>query len=589
MVKYLGIASGLAAGMIISSLSLAAPLVGVYTSRNTNDRRGANLQETILTPANVNTRTFGLLFTRPTNYNVRAQVLYVPTVTIPSLGVHNVIYTATENGTVYAFDADDPSPSASAPLWQVSLLPTGPNVSALLGVRGTPVIDPVSGTLYADCCSQESGHIIHRIHALDITTGAEKFGGPVQVAASVPGTGQGSVNGVMPFVENEQQRPGLLLLNGVVYVAYGALYEGTGIPYSGWIIGFDASTLAVVCAFCVAPNGLAGGIWQGGGGISADENGFIYAVTGNGTFDADTGGGDYGDSFLKLWRDNTGQLKVFDYATPSNQADLDAQDLDLGGGAPVLLPEDPTTHIRLVIGTGKDGILYMADRNNMGHYSTTGGPDFPFLQKVTLNASSMSTPTFFNGTVYTATLYGIPQAFTLKNGFFDPVPSSLAPTAYGYPGASGSISANGTTNGILWMLDPINTDGFGGPGVLRAYDATNIATELYNSSILPTRDFPGLGLHFTVPTIANGKVYTPMARGVAVFGLLPVTYGDANGDGVVDYSDAVAAMSVVAGFTKSTDIRAMDVAISPSGALGPGDGVVNLQDVVQLIRYLHVS
>jgi hypothetical protein len=379
---------------IVVLLNLLSPPVraqnfaDVTTYHNDNARTGQNLNETILTPANVNSTQFGLLFIAPTiDGYVYAQPLYLSNVTLPGQGAHNVVFVATEHDSVYAFDAD----TYGSPLWHVNFLSSGgttvvstvPNsdlgtgdIVPEIGITGTPVIDPKTGTLYLVAKTKETtgttSTYVQRLHALDVTTGQECPGSPVVIQASVPGTGLGNSNGTLAFnALRENQRPALLLLNGIVYIAWAS--HGDIDPYHGWLIGYNATTLQQVAVFNTTPNGTRGGIWQGGGGPAADSSGNIYFMTGNGTFSApNLGTGiDYGDSFLKL--STSGGLSVLDWFTPYNESTLEQGDADLGAGGVLLLPDSvgSNAHQHLMVGSGKQGTIYLVDRGD-GSTQTMG-------------------------------------------------------------------------------------------------------------------------------------------------------------------------------------------------------------------------
>ncbi|HTS09748.1 MAG TPA: hypothetical protein VMP68_29550, partial [Candidatus Eisenbacteria bacterium] len=350
---------------------------GTYTYHNDNLRTGVNNGETVLTSANVNSAQFGKLFSYALDGIAFASPLYVANVNIPQNGYHNVVYVATENDSVYAFDADGRS---ATPLWHVSFLKSGVtpvpcadvgecgDIPDQIGITGTPVIDQSSGTLYVVAKTEEGTQYVQRLHALDITTGAEKFGGPVVLQGSTPGSGDGTSGGNVSFDPlHENQRPALLLSNGVVYVGFAS--HGDNHPWHGWVLGYSAATLQQVLVYNVTPNGYGGGIWQGGGGLAGDADGNIYFTTGNGTFDVNTGGTDYGDSVEKL----TAAGKVPDYFTPHDQSNMEANDLDLGAGGPVLLIDQtggPYPH--LLVSAGKTGTIYVINRDSMGGYSPNG-------------------------------------------------------------------------------------------------------------------------------------------------------------------------------------------------------------------------
>lgn len=510
-------AGGLSLCLVVASIGRAQ--VNVLTYHNDNARTGQNLNETVLALTNVNATQFGKLFSLPVDGCVYAQPLYVSSVTIPSNGVHNIVYVTTEHDSVYAFDAD----TAGAPLWKASFLSKHPSVKSVasseahcsdlipeIGITGTPVIDPTTGTLYLVASTRDGTNYFQRLHALDITTGQEKFGGPVVITASLAGTGDGSVGGTVSFdALLGNQRPGLLLLNGVVYIAW-ASHCDLGL-YHGWILGYGATNLQQVAVFNTTPNGAQGGIWMSGGALSADANGIIYAATGNGTFDANLGGIDFGDSVLKL--STTGGLAVVDYFTPFNQQFLADNDLDLGSGGVLLVPTQSATVSNLLVAGSKQGTIYVVNRDNLGHFHS--GSDSQIVQSLTnLIQAVFDTPAYWNGRVYYGGAKTAVQAFAVTNGQLSTTPVSQGSVVFGFPGATPSISANGTTNGIVWVIQK------DGKAILRAYDANNLTNELYNSS---TRhgDSPGNAVKFTVPTIANGKVYVGVEKSLAVYGLRP--------------------------------------------------------------------
>ena len=508
----------------------------VLTYHNDLARTGQYLNETVLTAANVNTNSFGKLFTYPVDGYFYAQPLYMAGVSIPGKGTHNVVFVATEHDSVYAFDADSNQGDNAAPLWHVSFIDPAAGITAMplsdlglndftvpeIGITGTPVIDPTTGSLFLVAKTKErnvgSTSYFQRLHALDLGTGTEKFGGPVDIRASVPGTGPGSDGAghvaFDPFYEF--QRPGLLLQNGVVYIAFAS--AGDVGPYHGWVIGYDAHTLQQIRAFNDTPDGYEAGIWMSGAAPAADAAGHIYCMTGNGKFDADAGGLDFGDSFLKLTPAG-GVLVVTDYFTPYNQALLDANDGDLGSGAPLLLPDSAGSdaHPHLLIGCGKEGIIYLLDRDRMGHYNPTDNSQI--VQSVNLAAATLSMPAYFNNWIYYLGINDVLKAFSISNGLMWSFPVSRSNDRFGFPGATPSISANGTDDAIVWV---IQADAYatGGPAVLRAYNATNLAEALFSSSDVGTRDRLGPAQKFAVPTIANGKVYVGTGFGLSVFGNL---------------------------------------------------------------------
>jgi fibronectin type 3 domain-containing protein len=538
--------------------SRLAPSASVLTYHNDNVSSGANLNETLLTPGNVNSTDFGKLFKTPLDGQVYAQPLYVAGVNItsgPSRGIHNVTYVATEHDSLYAIDADN-----GQVLWQDSFINPGAGVTTVpngdvastdltpeIGITGTPVIDSSTNTLYLDAKTKEvhggNHHYVHKLHAIDITSGAEKLGGPVTIADTifngggysyvsgpfVFGSGDGSTGGKVNFNALRQaQRPGLTLANGNVYIAYAS--HGDIGPYHGWVLSFNAQTLQLNGVFNSTPNGGLGGIWGGGARVAVDPQGNLYFMTGNGTFDAGLNGsgmpgaGDYGDSFVKLAVDPTTNpnnqnangwgLKVVDYFTPFDQARLAAGDIDQGSGGIMILPDSAgsAAHPHLLIGAGKEGRVYLIDRDNMGHYS--GSTDHA-VQHNTVLGGSYGTAAFFNGEFY---YFGggrqSGRAFTVGNGKFVSSPASQTPDVFGSQGATGSISANGAVNGILWGLDRNSNE-------LRAYDASNLGNELYTSDQAANgRDQVGSVIKFSLPTIVNGKVYVGTSSGLVGYGLL---------------------------------------------------------------------
>jgi PKD repeat protein len=515
-----------------ANVTLADP-VNILTYHGDNAHTGLNTNETVLTLANVNTNTFGTLFTYAVDGYVTAQPLVLMNVAIPSNGVHDVVYVATEHDSIYAFDADSNAGSNAVPLWQVSFIdPTSgittvstndvncSDVKPEIGITSTPVIDPTSGTIYIEAKTKEvvSGvtNFVHRLHALDVTTGAEKFGGPVLIEATVPGTGDGTDGlGNVSFNPLTQfTRTGLLLNNGVVYFGY-ASHCDNGF-YHGWLFGFDAATLATNGLFNTTPNGSEGGIWESGCGPASDTNGNLYIATGNGTFDPTNS--NYGDSLIRLSTSNS--VALADYFTPFNQQDMFDMDQDLGSGGVLLLPDEAgsVTHPHLAVFGSKQGTIYLVDRDNMGQFSSIG--DTQIVESIlAVIGPCFDTPAYFNNTLYFSASHDMIKAFAITNGFIAPTPVSQGTTNFAFPGSAVSISANGTNDGIAWA---IQSDGYltNGPSILHAYDAGDVSQEIYNSSQAGPRDILGGAVKFSVPTIANGKVYVGTATGLSVFGNL---------------------------------------------------------------------
>jgi hypothetical protein len=530
------------------------PSVGVFTYHDDNSSTGQDLAETVLTPSMVKVSTFGKEASVAVDGQVYAQPLYVPNVQ----GAHgkvDVIVVATENDSVYSIAADGHTVygkvsfiNPGAGITPVPSGDVGGGISPVIGITGTPVVDPTTDTLYVVASTKEivgsKHHYVQRLHALDLGTGAEKFGGPVVIAdtisndlqnftfvsgPTVAGTGAGNVGGVITFNALRQlQRPALTLANGIVYVAFAS--NGDVDPYHGWILGYDATTLKLKVVFNDSPNGSRGGIWQSGGKIDVDANGHLYFMTGNGTFDTalNSSGfpsqGDYGDSFVQLVRDSSGPnnpningwgVHVVDYFTPYNQSYLQTNDLDVGSGGPTLLPSSVGGggHQNLLLGAGKQGVIYLIDRNNMGKFRATGDN---VVQELTnpQTGGYFDTPAYFNGRVYYASVGDKGKAYTITKGRLSTQPVSQTPDAFAFPGSTPSVSANGTTGGITWDLDL-------GTNMLRAYDATNYGIELWTSGqAANNRDALGSVVKFTVPMIANGMVYVGTANSLVVYALL---------------------------------------------------------------------
>jgi Abnormal spindle-like microcephaly-assoc'd, ASPM-SPD-2-Hydin len=512
---------------------------GTFTYKNDNLHTGQNLGEIVLTTGNVNANQFGKLFSYPVDGYVFAQPLYVAGVNIPNQGVHNVLYVATENDSVFAFDADN---QISQPLWQTSFIDPANGITTVpaqdvqtnyydipvqVGISATPVIDPAINTIFVLARTKDvSGSTtsyVQRLHALDITTGAEQPGSPVVVQATVNGTGIGG-NGTQVSFDplHENPRPGLLLVNGTVYLSWASLEDIE--PWHGWVIGYSEATLQQVSVLNTTPNGSAGGIWGGGGGVTADASGVIFATTGNGTFDASTGGADYGQTVLKVTGAG-GALNVADYFTPFNQASLNSVDWDLGSGGTVLLPDQPGPFPHLLLAGGKGSTFYEINRDSLGEFSPTANHIVLTVAAVIgpvteTGGSRAGGPAYWQGQVYYAGSGGAPMQFSLLNGIISSLPIAERPSIFGYPGGSPVVSANGNTSGIVWALQTDKYAG-GGSAVLHAYDAANISRELFNTNQLASRNAAGPAVKFAVPTVANGKVYIGTQTEVDAYGLLP--------------------------------------------------------------------
>jgi uncharacterized protein (TIGR03437 family) len=505
------------------ALLLALPLaaqVNVLTYQYDNTRAGANRQETVLTPLNVNVNSFGKLFSHPVDGFVYGQPLYLAGVDIPDRGRRNVIYVATEHDSVYAFDAD----RDDDPLWHVNFLNPDAGITTVpfddlfgcdqiipeIGITSTPVIDPASGTIYVVAMTKENGDWFHRLHALDVTTGAEKPGSPVEIRATYPGTGEGGTTLVFQ-PRTYKQRPGLLLLNGVLYTAWSSHCDGGN--YHGWLIGYDAQTLRQVAVYNNTPNGNQASFWAGGAAPAVDAQDNIFVVGGNGSFDYAFGGPDLGESYIKL--STRGGLAVDDYFTPFNFQDLNDGDTDVGSAGLVLLGDEAgsSAHPRLLIAAGKEGRIYMLDRDNMGHWQAGSDSQIVATSDANYIAGMFGNPAYFNHSVYFCGAGDPVKAFTVYDGVLSQGTSSESAVQFGYPGCLPTISANGTDAAIVWVLEPAN--------MLHAYDARNLEVELYNSDQNAARDGLGLYVKFTPPMVANGKVYAGTQNALNVYGLLP--------------------------------------------------------------------
>jgi hypothetical protein len=507
------------ANATVSVVSAAAS--AVTTERYDSGRTGRNVAETILTPANVNSATFGKITSFPLDGITYTQPLYVPNLSIPGQGTFNVVFVATEHDSVYAFDADA---MQSSPLWKQSFIDPANGITTVpqsdvgstifpeIGITGTPVIDLSTKTMYLVALTKENGNYVQRLHALDITTGQEKLGGPVIIQATVPGIGSGTDgNGNVPFQPKIQlQRAGLLLLNGVIYIAWGS--HGDNGVYHGWVMAYDASDLGQLAVWNATPDGKAGAIWQSGAGLAADSNGTVYAVTGNGTFDASLGGTGYGDSIVAL-KLNGSTLSVSDYFSPFNQAVLSTDDSDVGSCGLTLIPGT-----RLGTAAGKDGSIYLVDLDNLGKFNAVDNSQIvqylAFAIGTAAEDNNFSNATFFNGNVYYIGQSEFAFQYQLSGGMLSVSPMTESTNKFGHRGAQAVVSANGSTNAIMWAIEYLQ----GANGVLHAYDANNLATELYNSTQAGQRDVFGTGVRFSVPTVINGKVYVGAKAELAIFG-----------------------------------------------------------------------
>jgi hypothetical protein len=524
--------------------------VSVTTYHNDNSRTGQNTQETVLTTANVTYNTFGKLFSVSVDGNVYAQPLVLSNVAIGG-GTHNVVYVATENDSVYAIDAQN-----GTVYWRESLILNGGspipdgiltgnppntwnnNIAPHYGITGTPVIDPTTNTIYVVASTDESG-VHHRLHALNVASGAEKFGGPKVIS--------GSYEGQVFAADDDFNRPALLLQSGHVIVAFGQPCDEC--TY-GWVFSYSASTLAQEAAFNTNPGTIGGTVWMSGDGVAADPSGNLYFATGNGDFDASD---EFGDTIIKFGLPSVGAFPFLDYFTPNIQLDLNANDWDLGSGGVLILPDLPSgAHPHLLVQAGKTGTIYLVDRTNMGHWCGSQTCTDPDVQEIlgspsrigglsTNLAGVWGSPAYWNGNVYFPSANKEPglggnvsdylKAYSFNaggSGLLSTQPTSNTPEKFGWPGPNPTISSNGTTNGVVWGVDDgsypsssciTNGTGVGGCAILYAYNATNLSQELYNSKTAPWNgDAPGPAVKFSVPTVANGKVYVGTQNSLAVYG-----------------------------------------------------------------------
>jgi hypothetical protein len=523
-----------------------AQIPNVLTWRYDNTHQGQNTQETVLTPTNVNTNTFGKLFSQAVDGQVYAQPLYVANLTING-ATHNVIFIADEHDTVYAFDADSNGGANSAPLWQASMISTAHGAASgattvpytdvqsgvgdihpEIGITSTPVIDLNTNTLFVLAKSKENGNYYQRLHALNILNGSEQSGSPVSLSASVPGTGSGSSGGTLAFSTLWQNnRSALDLFNGNIYIGFGS--HGDDGPWHGWVLVYNETTLQRTAAICTSPNGYGNGIWGAGAGFPIDTvsaNGRAFLATGNGDFTSYpplTNSVDYGESILRYDLSNGG-FAISDAFTDYNQSALTSGDDDQGSGGVLLLPNQPGTYPHLLVQVGKEGRILVINRDSLGGYAgSNAGSNTNAVQDITgaLGAYSglWSTPAYWNGNVYMWAENDALKMFPITNGVLARTPSAQSSASSTFPGATPVVSSNGTQNGIVWAL---MTDAFtsNGSSVLYAFNANNVAQEYYDSNQNSNRDNPGQAVKFTVPVVTNGKVYVGAGGQVDVYGLL---------------------------------------------------------------------
>jgi uncharacterized protein (TIGR03437 family) len=501
--------------------------VNVLTFRNDNARTGLDPNEPLLSPANVKAGQFGRRLSHAVDGNVFAQPLYVAGVPMAAGGVYNVVLVVTDHDSVYAFNADDPAGAGAGPLWQVSFLDASHGVTTVpwqdvncpviypeIGITGTPVIDPATYTIYFVAFTKETASdgtvsYVHRLHALDIRSGRELAASPVEIQASVAGSGDGGTT--VTFVpESYKQRAALLLVNGVVYTAWSS--ECDLGQYHGWIIGYSADTLQQVAVYNDTPNGSGASFWGAGAGPAADGSGNLFVVSANGTASALESWANFGDSIIKL--SPAGGLTVTDYFTPFNQLYLSDNDLDLGSSGALLLPPEAgsTAHPNLLVAAGKEGRIYLIDRDSMGGYQI--GSDQGAVQTMPGAVLSVfGAPAYFSGNIYFSAAGDSLKAFRIANASLSPAPVSNSSMALVSPGSSPVISANGSQNGIVWALE-LGT----GAGTLHAFDAADLSKELFS-------DAPGSYVQFSAPMVADGKVFVGTLDSLVVYGLQPAAAG----------------------------------------------------------------
>jgi hypothetical protein len=529
--------------LLLTCLAATLQAQNVTTWRYDNTHQGQNTQETILTPTNVNTNTFGKLFSYSVDGNVYAQPLYISGLTING-ATHNVIFIADEHDSVYAFDADTNGGSNSAPLWQASMLSTAHGAASgattvpssdvqsgtgdihpEIGITATPVIDASTQTIFLVAKSKENGNYVQRLHALNILTGTERSDSPVVLSASVPGNGNGSSGGTLAFSSLWQNnRPALDLFNGSIYIGFAS--HGDDGPWHGWVLVYNETTLAQTAAMCTSPNGNGDGVWSSGAAFPIDTvtaDGRAFIATGNGdmtSYPPLSNSVDFGESILRYDLTNGG-FAVSDAFTSFNQSALTGSDLDQGSGGILMLPDQPGAHTHELVEVGKEGRILVLNRDALGGYAGSGaGSNTNALQDITGAVDGLwSTPAYWNNNVYFWGSTDTLKMFPLTNGVLATQASAQSSVTSGFPGATPVVSSNGTSNGIVWAIrtDQYNSNG---AAVLYAFNPANVAQEYYNSAQNSTRDSAGGAIKFQVPVVINGKVYVGANGEVDVYGLL---------------------------------------------------------------------
>jgi len=498
--------------------------IDVVTYHNDVARTGQNLSETTLTTGNVNSSSFGKVGFFSVDGKVDAEPLLLAGFNLGSQGTHDLLYVVTEHDSVYAIGA-----ASGKVYWQVSVIGSGETTSdprgcnqitPEIGITSTPVIDRTHNVLYVVGMTKDgSGNYFQRLHALNLTNGAEVMGSPVTITPTFPGTGDESSGGTVTFQPGQHaERAALLLVNGVIYTMWTSHCDFR--PYTGWVIGYNATTLAQSGVLNLTPNGSEGSIWMSGTAPAADAVGNIYFLDANGTFDTTLNAsglpshGDYGNAFVKL--STTSGLAVSDYFAMFDTVAQSNVDGDLGSGGALVLPDlkdasGTTRH--LALGAGKDQKIYVVDRDNMGKFNPSTNNIYQEIQGV-LAGGEFGMPAYFNNTAYFGAVGDTLKAFPIRAAKLATSPSSHSGNSFGYPGTTPSVSANGANDGIVWAAEN------GATAVLHAYDASNLSKELYNSNQAGSRDQFGAGNKFITPMIANGRVYVGTTNGVAVFGKL---------------------------------------------------------------------
>jgi len=514
--------------MLTVNAGTANSSVDVITYHYDNGRSGQNLNETTLTLANVNSTQFGKKGEFTVDGKVDAQPLYLSQVTIGGQK-KNVLYVATEHGSVYAFDADSISGTTSTFLWKTTTLGSGETtsddrgcgqVSPEIGITATPVIDRARNAIYLVAMSKDaSGSYFQRLHALNLSTGAELFSGPQTITATYPGTGDNSSGGNVVFDPKQyKERPGLLQINGTIYTTWSSHCDIR--PYTSWVMAFNADTLAPTSVLNLVPNGSEGGIWMAGTAPAADAAGNVFFIMGNGDFDTTLNAsgfpanGNCGNCFVKL--STSSGLKLADYFTPHNTVAESNADQDFGSGGGILLmdlTDSGGTTRHLSVGAGKDALIYVVDRDAMGKFNASTDQIYQEISGQ-LGGSVFSMPAFFNGTVYYGAVGDALKAFPVASAKLASAPSSQSTHQFGYPGTTPSVSANGSANGIVWAIENSGA-------ILFAYAAADLTKELYDSNQAAANRDHFSGNKFITPVVVNGKVYVGTSTSVAVFGLLP--------------------------------------------------------------------